>query len=107
MNWCLTASGPGGDHSLAPNDEGLISLVEGEATVLGGEQDGETVTVYHSGLYTETVDGVTGIITVRHDYYAATRAQIESIPSFRYDYDGGNYTLDTAHTVTLPLEPVA
>ena len=97
----------GGDHSLTPNDEGLISLAEGEATVLGGEQDGETVTVYHSGLYTETVDGVTGVITVRHDYYAATRAQIESIPSFRYYYDGGNYTLDTAHAVTLPLEPVA
>ena len=97
----------GGDHSLAPNAEGLISLAEGEATVLGGEQDGETVTAYHSGLYTETVDGVTGVITVRHDYYAATRAQIESIPSFRYVYDGGNYTLDTAHAVTLPLEPVA
>ena len=97
----------GGDHSLAPNAEGLISLAEGEATVLGGEQDGETVTAYHSGLYTETVDGVTGVITVRHDYYAATRAQIESIPSFRYVYDGGNYTLDTAHAVTLPLYPVA
>lgn len=95
----------GGDSELIPNDEGLINLVENEATVLGGEQDGETVTTYHSGLRSQTVDGTTGTITVRLDYYAATREQIESIPSFSYRYQGA-YKLDTAHAITLPLEPV-
>ena len=71
----------GGDANLIPDDEGVIDLVESEATVLGGEQGGETVTIYHSGLFSRTVDGTTGVITVRHDYYAATREQIESIPT--------------------------
>ena len=82
----------------------VADLVESEATVLGGEQDGETVTIYHSGLLSRTVDGTTGVITVRHDYYAATREQIESIPGFRYNYQGA-YSLDTDHALTLPLQP--
>ena len=94
----------GGDANLIPDDEGVIDLVESEATVLGGEQDGETVTIYHSGLFSRTVDGTTGVITVRHDYYAATREQIESIPGFRYNYQGA-YSLDTDHALTLPLQP--
>lgn len=90
---------------LAADDDGLITMAQGEATILNGENAGETVTLYHSGLYTRTVDPVTGTITERHDYYAATREEIERIPSFRYYYQGG-YTLDTAHALTLPLTAV-
>lgn len=93
-------------YILNPDDDGLITMAQGEATILNGEDAGQTVTIYHSGLLTQTVDPATGVITERLDYYAATREEIESIPSFHYDYIGG-YEYDTAHALTLPLTPVA
>ena len=90
--------------NIIPNDDDVITMVAETAELLNGEES-QTVTLYHSGLMTETADPATGIITVRHDYYAATREEIERIPSFRYYYQGG-YTLDTAHALTLPLTAV-
>ena len=92
--------------NICPNDDGLITMAEDKATLLNGENAGQTVTAYHSALVSSTVDSATGVITVRYDYYAATRAELESIPSFRCPYLG-DYKLDEAHAVTLPLEPVA
>ena len=90
--------------NIIPNDDDVITMVAETAELLNGEES-QTVTLYHSGLMTETADPATGIITVRHDYYAATREEIERIPSFRYYYQGG-YTLDTARALTLPLTAV-
>lgn len=92
--------------NMIANDEGIVTLAEDQSLLFNGENAGQTVTSYHKALGTTTVDGVTGIITVRHDYYAATRQELEQIPSFSYPYMGGNYVLDTAHAVTLPLTDV-
>ena len=64
---------------------------------------GEEMVGYHSGLLSSTADPQTGIITVRHDYYAATEDELNQITEWRYYYNAG-YSLDTAHAVTLPLE---
>ena len=79
-------------------------MVEEQADVLNDDSS-ETYTIYRSGALHKSVDRATGTITVRYDYYAATKAELEQIPTFHYTYISG-YSLDTAHAVTLPLQPV-
>ena len=95
----------GGDAGqLYPDDEGVITMVEEQADVLNDDSS-ETYTIYRSGALHKSVDRATGTITVRYDYYAATKAELEQIPTFHYTYISG-YSLDTAHAVTMPLQPV-
>lgn len=95
----------GGDAGqLYPDDEGVITMVEEQADVLNDDSS-ETYTIYRSGALHKSVDRATGTITVRYDYYAATKAELEQIPTFHYTYISG-YSLDTSHAVTLPLQPV-
>lgn len=47
----------------------------------------------------------TGIYTARLNYYAATAQALAQIPSWSYVYNP-DYSSDTAHAVTLPLESV-
>lgn len=69
-----------------PNDEGLITLDNGQ-----------------SGLINETIDRKTGITTYSIDYYAATPEELASITTFTVYYSDG-YFLDTDNSITLPLQ---
>lgn len=87
---------------LSPDDDGRITMVTSEVQDL---DTGETLTAYHSALQSEQVDPQTGVISWRVDYYAATGDELNAIPSWRLFYEG-DAELDTAHAVTLPLEPL-
>lgn len=90
---------PQSQEVLRPQDDGLISMVSEEATDL---QTGETATLLHSALLSSTIDPQTGIISVRHDYYAATDEELESITQWEYDYFQAE--MDTEHAITVQLE---
>ena len=96
---------PGGQLTIEPDDEGLVSMAEDEAVMFNEGEPDQTVTAWHTGLMSESIDGTTGVRTYRLDYYAATREELEQIPSFHY-FCWNGYRLDTAHAVTLPLQPV-
>lgn len=96
---------PGGQLTIEPDDEGLASMAEDEAVLFNEGEPDQTVTAWHTGLISESIDGTTGVRTYRLDYYAATREELEQIPSFHY-FCWNGYRLDTAHAVTLPLQPV-
>lgn len=96
---------PGGQLTIEPDDEGLVSMAEDEAVLFNEGEPDQTVTAWHTGLMSESIDGTTGVRTYRLDYYAATREELEQIPSFHY-FCWNGYRLDTAHAVTLPLQPV-
>ena len=51
------------------------------------------------------MDPRTGVISWRLDYYAATEEQLNAVTGWRLYYEG-DAELDTAHAVTLPLEPL-
>ena len=51
------------------------------------------------------MDPQTGVISWRVDYYAATGDELNAIPGWTLYYEG-DAELDTAHAVTLPLEPL-
>lgn len=87
---------------LVPDDSDLISYVEERATELNS---GEETTLQKSALLTDTTDLQTGVISVRHDYYAATDEELAKVASWHYYYQGG-YRLDREHAVTVPLTPV-
>ncbi len=93
--WC----GPYAVELIA-EDDGIISYAKSSVS---DAATGEEMVGYHSGLLSSTADPQTGIITVRHDYYAATEDELNQITEWRYYYSAG-YSLDTAHAVTLPLE---
>ena len=86
---------------LRPQDNGKITEVEEEVT---GLQDGETATFLKSGLLSSIVDPQTGIISFRHDYYAATDAELNTITEWKYIYT--EMKLDTEHAVTVQLNPL-
>ena len=69
-----------------------------------GLQDGETATFLKSGLLSYVVDPQTGVVSVRHDYYAATDDELGTITEWKYDYREVN--LDTEHAVTVQLNPL-
>lgn len=85
--------------NLIPEDDSVITYAKDTVT----EPNGEERTGYHSGLLSTIADPQTGVITVRHDYYAATDEELNQITAWRYYYNPG-YSLDAAHAVTLPLE---
>lgn len=74
-------------EELRPNDEGKITEIDG-----------------HSALYSETLDPATGIVTVRHDYYAATDEELNQITEWNYLFCQAE--LDKEHAVTLDLKSV-
>ena len=84
---------------LRPQYDGKITQVEEEVTNL---QDGGTATFLKSGLLSSTVDPQTGVVSVRHDFYAATDEELETITEWKYDYT--EFKLDTENAVTVQLE---
>ena len=84
---------------LRPQYDGKITQVEEEVTNL---QDGGTATFLKSGLLSSTVDPQTGVVSVRHDFYAATDEELETITEWKYDYT--EFKLDTENAVTVSLE---
>ncbi len=84
---------------LRPQYDGKITQVEEEVTNL---QDGGTATFLKSGLLSSTVDPQTGVVSVRHDFYAATDEELETITEWTYDYN--ECKLDTENAVTVSLE---
>lgn len=87
-------------ESLNPQDDGIITYAE---EIVTDPVTGEQMVIYQSGLSSATADPQTGIITVRHDYFAATEEELNQISEWTYSYDPG-YSLDTNHSITLPLE---
>ena len=90
-------------ESLNPQDDGIITYAE---EIVTDPVTGEQMVIYQSGLSSATADPQTGIITVRHDYFAATEEELNQISEWTYSYDPG-YSLDTNHSITLPLEELA
>ncbi len=90
---------PGYDHELYPQYDGKITEIKEQVTDLSG---GETAMVLKSGLISSTVDPQTGIISTRHDFYAATDEEIETVTEWRYIYT--EMEMDTEHTVTVDLK---
>ena len=86
---------------LHPEDDGKISMVSEEATNL---QDGGTATLLHSALLSSTVDPQTGVVSVRHDYYAASDEELASITQWKYEYF--DVEMDTEHAITVELTDV-
>ena len=84
---------------LRPQYDGKITQVEEEVTNL---QDGGTATFLKSGLLSSTVDPQTGVVSVRHDFYAATDEELETITEWKYDYT--EFKFDTENAVTVQLE---
>lgn len=84
---------------LRPQYDGKITQVEEEVTNL---QDGGTATFLKSGLLSSTVDPQIGVVSVRHDFYAATDEELETITEWTYDYN--ECKLDTENAVTVSLE---
>ncbi len=82
-----------------PQYDGKITQVEEEVT---GLQDGGTATILKSGLLSSTVDPQTGVVSVRHDFYAATDEELETITEWKYNYT--EVKLDTENAVTVSLE---
>ena len=87
---------------LIPDDDDRITMATSEVQDL---DTGETLTAYHSALQSKQVDPQTGVISWRVDYYAATGDELNAIPGWTLYYEG-DAELDTAHAVTLPLEPL-
>ena len=87
-------------ESLNPQDDGIITYAE---EIVTDPVTGEQMVIYQSGLSSATADPQTGIITVRDDYFAATEEELNQISEWTYSYDPG-YSLDTNHSITLPLE---
>ena len=86
---------------LRPQDDGKISMVAEEATNL---QDGGTATLFHSALLSSTIDPQAGVTSVRHDYYAASDEELQSITEWKYEYF--DVEMDTEHAITVALEDV-
>lgn len=70
--------------------------------------DDDSVTLYKEvdgglrvGLSSDIVDPSTGVISCRHDYYAATQQELEDISQWKYCF--GSYRPDPEHAVTIPL----
>ena len=64
-------------------------------------QDGGTATFLKSGLLSSTIDPQTGVVSVRHDFYAATDEELETVTEWKYSY--AEAELDTENAVTVPL----
>lgn len=84
---------------IRPQYDGKITQLEEEVTDL---QDGGTATILKSGLLSSTVDPQTGVVSVRHDFYAASDEELETITEWKYDYT--EFKLDTENAVTVQLE---
>ena len=71
ISFDLVPYGWSGSYSevIRPQYDGKITQLEEEVTNL---QDGGTATILKSGLLSSTVDPQTGVVSVRHDFYAAT-----------------------------------
>ncbi len=99
--WAPNSASGVAPEILRPQDGGKITEVKEEVT---GLQDGETATFLKSGLLSYVVDPQTGVVSVRHDYYAATDDELGTITEWKYDYREVN--LDTEHAVTVQLNPL-
>ena len=101
ISYDLVPYGWSGSYSevIRPQYDGKITQLEEEVTNL---QDGGTATILKSGLLSSTVDPQTGVVSVRHDFYAATDEELETITEWKYDYT--EFKLDTENAVTVQLE---
>ena len=101
ISFDLVPYGWSGSYSevIRPQYDGKITQLEEEVTNL---QDGGTATILKSGLLSSTVDPQTGVVSVRHDFYAATDEELETITEWKYDYT--EFKLDTENAVTVQLE---
>ena len=96
--WAANSASGTSPEILRPQYDGKITEVEEEVTNL---QDGGTATFLKSGLLSSTVDPQTGVVSVRHDFYAATDEELETITEWKYSY--AEAELDTENAVTVPL----
>ena len=101
ISYDLVPYGWSGSYSevIRPQYDGKITQLEEEVTNL---QDGGTATILKSGLLSSTVDPQTGVVSVRHDFYAATDEELEAVTEWKYDYT--EFKLDTENAVTVQLE---
>ncbi len=87
---------------LRPQDDDKISMVSEEATELG---TGQPATLLHSALLSSTFDPQTGVVSVRHDYYAATDQELQTITQWKYEYF--YVEKDTEHAITVDLRDMS